>query len=93
MKSLIKYNNFKISLKESRKWTLDELFAAMDHKFLDKKFIAEVFSDVIDDFGYSLGFKGKYNHDWVFPNGYKTISDVDDIHQRYKLKGFFFGFL
>lgn len=69
---------------EAKKWTLDELFDAMKHSFLDKKFITEIFSDV-ENCGYSLGFKGYYKHDWIFPDGYNTIADVEDIHQRYKM--------
>ena len=76
---------------EAKKWTLDELFEAMNHPFLSKRFVEEIFSDVIDE-GYSLGFKGQYSHDWVFPDGYNTISNVEDIHQRYKLKGFTLAF-
>jgi len=73
---------------EAKKWTLDELFNAMKHPFLEKSFITDIFSDVIDDCGYSLGFKGFYKHDWIFPKGYDTISNDDDIHKKYKLKGF-----
>jgi len=76
---------------EAKKWTLDELFDAMKHPFLDKKFVTEIFSDV-EDLGYALGFKGQYTHDWIFPDGYNKIADVDDIHQRYKLKGFELAF-
>ena len=76
---------------EAKKWSLDELFYAMKHPFLEKSFIVDIFSDLIDC-GYSLGFKGTYTHDWIFPDGYNTISDVEDIHQRYQLKGFDLSF-
>jgi len=58
---------------------------------LDKKFITDIFNDVID-VGYSLGYQGNYRHDWVFLDGYNKISDVEDIQQRYKLKGFELAF-
>jgi hypothetical protein len=59
---------------EAKKWTLDELFDAMKHPFLERSFVIDIFSDVIV-LGYSLGFKGYYNHDWIFPDGYNTISN------------------
>ena len=76
---------------EAKKWTLDELFDAMKHPFLEKKFIFDIFSDVID-LGYSLGFQGYYNHGWIFPDGYNTISNDKDIHKKYQLKGFELAF-
>ncbi len=76
---------------EAKKWTLDELFGAMKHPFLERSFIIDIFSDVIDC-GYSLGFKGYYKHDWIFPDGYNTISNDKDIHKRYQLKGFNLAF-
>jgi hypothetical protein len=76
---------------EAKKWTLDELFVAMKHPFLEGSFIKDIFSDVIDC-GYSLGFKGYYKHDWIFPDGYNTISNDKDIHKRYQLKGFNLAF-
>lgn len=92
MKSEYKFEGLRyLKTFESKKWTLDELFVAMNHSFLDKKFITEIFSDVID-LGYSLGFKGYYKHNWIFPDGYNKVADVKDIHQRYKLKGFELAF-
>jgi hypothetical protein len=51
---------------------------AMKHPFLERSFIIDIFSDVIDC-GYSLGFKGYYKHDWIFTHGYNTISNDKDI--------------
>ena len=76
---------------EAKKWTLDELFGAMKHPFLERSFIIDIFSDVIDC-GYSLGFKGYYKHDWIFPDGYNTISNDKDIQNKYQLKGFGLAF-
>lgn len=79
------------SFNEAKKWTLDELFDAMKHPFLERSFIIDIFSDVIV-LGYSLGFKGYYKHDWVFPDGYNTISNDKDIQKKYQLKGFELAF-
>jgi len=76
---------------EAKKWTLDELFDAMKHPFLDRSFVIDIFSDVIV-LGYSLGFKGHYNHGWIFPDGYNTISNDKDIQKKYQLKGFELAF-
>lgn len=92
MKAEYKFEGLKyLKMFESKRWTLDELVDAMKHPFLDKKFITEIFSD-LEDLGYSLGFKGHYTHDWLFTDGYNTISDEKDIHKRFKLKGFELAF-
>lgn len=80
----------KINLtKESESITLDELKDVMKHPFLNRDFIRTIFTDLVDDCGYMLGFQGEYNHIWVTLDGYETINDKEeDIHKRYKLKGF-----
>ena len=90
IKNIIYYEIYK-PYNEAKKWTLDELFGAMKHPFLERSFIIDIFSDVIDC-GYSLGFKDYYKHDWIFPDGYNTISNDKDIQNKYQLKGFELAF-